>query len=102
VSLVLKGVVFIFQPAVYFLANKRNGTIYIGVTSNLPQRITQHKMGQTDGFSKKYQTYRLVWYQYFETIADAISAEKKLKNWNREWKIRLIEKDNPYWNDLEI
>jgi len=100
--LVLKGVVFIFQPAVYFLANKRNGTIYIGVTSNLPQRITQHKMGQTDGFSKKYQTYRLVWYQYFETIADAISAEKKLKNWNREWKIRLIEKDNPYWNDLEI
>ena len=84
------------------MANKRNGTIYIGVTSNLPQRITQHKMGQTDGFSKKYQTYRLVWYQYFETIADAISAEKKLKTWNREWKIRLIEKDNPYWNDLEI
>ena len=90
------------QPAVYILASKRNGTLYIGVTSNLSQRISQHRGNQVSGFSNKYKTHHLVWYQFYETMIAAIDAEKKLKKWNREWKVQLIEKVNPYWQDLEI
>ncbi len=90
------------QPTVYILASKRNGTLYIGVTSNLSQRICQHRGNQVSGFSNKYQPHLLVWYQFFETMLSAIDAEKKLKKWDREWKVQLIEKVNHYWQDLEI
>ncbi len=90
------------QPSVYILASKRNGTLYIGVTSNLSQRISQHRANQVSGFSNKYRTHILVWYQFYETMLAAIEAEKKLKKWDREWKVQLIEKANPYWQDLEI
>lgn len=83
------------QPCVYILATDRNGTLYIGVTSNLAQRITQHKNGEIDGFTKKYSVHRLVWYEYFDTMLTAIEEEKRLKEWNRQWKLRLIEKNNP-------
>ena len=88
------------QPCVYILATDRNGTLYIGVTSNLAQRITQHKNGEIDGFTKKYSVHRLVWYEYFDTMLTAIEEEKRLKEWNRQWKLRLIDKNNPYWKDL--
>ncbi len=90
------------EPAVYILASKRNGTLYVGVTSNLPQRIAQHKAGVVDGFTKKYGVHTLVWYESLPTMLEAIAAEKKLKKWRRAWKIALIEKENPYWNDLEV
>ena len=90
------------QPAVYILASKRNGTLYIGVTSDLSRRITQHRENQAPGFSNRYHTYILVWYGFYETMLSAIEAEKKLKKWNRKWKTQLIEKANPYWQDLEI
>ena len=90
------------EPAVYILASKRNGTLYVGVTSNLPQRIAQHKAGVVDGFTKKYGVHTLVWYESLPTMLEAIAAEKKLKKWRRAWKIALIEKENPYWHDLEV
>ena len=90
------------EPAVYILASKRNGTLYDGVTSNLPQRIAQHKAGVVDGFPKKYGVHTLVWCECLPTMLEAIAAEKKLKKWRRAWKIALIEKENPYWNDLEV
>lgn len=90
------------EPAVYIPAGKRNGTLYIGVTSNLPQRISQHKAGVTDGFTKKYKVHTLVWYEYLSAMLEATAAEKKLKKWRRAWKIALIEKENPYRNDLEV
>lgn len=90
------------EPAVYILANRRNGTLYVGVTSNLAQRITQHKAGAVDGFTKKHGVHLLVWYECFPTMLEAIAAEKKLKKWRRAWKIALIEQENPYWNDLEV
>ena len=86
--------------AVYILASKRNGTLYIGVTSDLARRVTQHKNKEADGFTKKYGVDILVWYQTFDSITDAITAEKRLKEWKRDWKVQLIERDNPYWNDL--
>ena len=86
--------------AVYILASKRNGTLYIGVTSDLVRRVTQHKNKEADGFTKKYGIDILVWYQTFDSITDAITAEKRLKEWKRSWKVQLIERDNPYWNDL--
>lgn len=90
------------EPAVYIPASKRNGTLYISVTSNLPQRISQHKAGVTDGFTKKYKVHTLVWYEYLPAMLEATAAEKKLKKWRRAWKIALIEKANPYRNDLEV
>ena len=90
------------EPAVYILASKRNGTLYVGVTSNLPQRIAQHKAGVVDGFTKKYGVHTLVCYECLPTMLEAIAAEKKLKKWRHAWKIALIEKENPYWNDLEV
>ena len=88
------------QPCVYMLASRRNGTLYVGVTSNLPKRIWQHKHGVVDGFTKQYRIRDLVWYELHETMESAILREKVLKNWKRAWKIRLIEGENPDWNDL--
>ncbi|HEY2034516.1 MAG TPA: GIY-YIG nuclease family protein [Rhizomicrobium sp.] len=86
--------------AVYMMANKRHGTIYIGVTSELFKRIGDHRNGRVAGFTKKYGLTRLVWYQPFERMTDAIQRETSLKKYPREWKINLIEEDNPDWNDL--
>ena len=88
------------QPAVYILANKPIGTIYVGVTSNLIKRIWQHKNNQADGFTQKHQIHNLVWYEMHETMESAISKEKNLKNWKRSWKIELIEMNNKNWDDL--
>ena len=88
------------QPCVYLLASKRNGTLYIGVTSNLPQRVWQHKEGFIQGFTKRYGVHTLVWYEAHETMESAITREKALKEWKRTWKLALIEKDNPTWLDL--
>ncbi len=85
---------------VYILASKRNGTLYIGVTANLLQRIDQHKQKVVDGFTKDYNITKLVWYEVHDTIESAIFREKQLKKWNRLWKLRLIEESNPNWNDL--
>ncbi len=85
---------------IYILASKKNGTLYIGVTSNLVQRIYQHKNGKADGFTKKYGVHQLVYYEQIEDINSAIMKEKRLKAWKRQWKIDLIEKSNPTWKDL--
>ena len=87
-------------PAVYILASQCNGTLYIGVTSNLTQRIWQHREGLADGFTKQYKVKTLVWYEQHATMESAISKEKAMKKWNRTCKLNLIEKDNPLWNDL--
>ena len=88
------------QPAVYILSNRRNGTLYIGVTSNLIKRIYQHKNDFIEGFSKKHNTHILVYYELHGSMEAAITREKQVKEWRRAWKIKLIEKMNPYWNDL--
>ena len=85
---------------VYILASKPNGTLYIGMTSNLIQRVWQHKNKLVSGFTEKYDVTNLVYFEIHNEPADAIAREKRLKKWNRSWKIRLIEKDNPEWNDL--
>ena len=88
------------QFYVYILASDRNGTLYIGVTSNVIQRVWQHQEKQVDGFTKKYDVQKLVWFEHHENAESAITREKQIKKWNRNWKIRLIEETNPYWNDL--
>ena len=90
------------QPAIYILASKYNGTFYIGVTSNLPQRIYQHREGLVEGFSKKYGTKTLVYVEIFEDMPNAIAREKSLKGVTRAKKITLIESVNPSWEDLTI
>ena len=85
---------------VYVLASKLNGTLYIGVTSNLSKRVYEHKTGAADGFTKKYSVHILVWYECTENVESAITREKQIKKWNRAWKLRLIEKTNPNWRDL--
>jgi putative endonuclease len=85
---------------VYILASGYNGTIYIGVTSNLLQRIWQHKENQTEGFTKKYNVKKLVWYEQHDSIDKAILREKQLKKWNRPWKLCLINEFNIEWEDL--
>ena len=87
---------------VYLVASARNGTLYIGVTSDLSRRIWQHKESVVDGFTRRYAVRRLVWYEVHECAESAISREKQIKKWNRAWKIRLIEERNPYWNDLFV
>ena len=87
-------------PAVYILASKRNGTLYIGVTSDVVRRVWQHKNGEVEGFSRKYGIKRLVYVEAHATMSDAILREKQLKRWQRAWKISLIERDNPEWRDL--
>ncbi len=88
------------QYCVYIITNKRNGTLYIGVTGNLQQRIYQHKEKQTEGFSKKYNLNKLVYYEQTENVVSALEREKQLKKWKRRWKLDLIEKENPDWQDL--
>ncbi len=85
---------------VYILSNKKNGTLYIGVTSNLPSRINQHKAGEIEGFPRKYGLNRLVWYEPFENLHDARLVERQMKKWKRNWKINRIERLNPRWMDL--
>ncbi|MDO8564686.1 MAG: GIY-YIG nuclease family protein [bacterium] len=85
---------------VYILASKRNGTLYIGVTSDLKNRVLQHTMGMADGFTKTYKVHTLVYYECTESIESAIAREKQLKKWKRKWKLDLIEKENPVWKDL--
>ena len=88
------------QPAVYILASERNGTLYIGVTSDLTTRIWQHRDDVVKGFTSRYAVHRLVWFEFHEGMAEAIAREKRLKNWNRAWKLRLIERSNRDWKDL--
>ena len=88
------------QGFVYILTNKRNGTLYTGVTSDLRQRMHMHRKGLVDGFTKRYNLKRLVWYEAHVDLQEAIVREKRIKSWRRLWKIRLIEQDNPEWNDL--
>ena len=88
------------QYYVYILARKRNGTLYIGVTSDLVKRAYEHKSDLVDGFTKKYGVHDLVNYETVDSIESAIAREKQLKKWNRAWKVRLVEKGNPYWRDL--
>jgi putative endonuclease len=87
-------------PAVYILASRRNGTLYIGVTSDLAQRVSLHKQDLIKGFTRKYRVHRLVYYEMHPTMDAAILREKQLKEWRRLWKIRLIESMNPAWVDL--
>jgi len=87
------------QPAVYILASKRNGTLYIAVTSDLVKRVWQHKNGVVEGFTKKYQVHLLVYFELYEDMEEAILREKRRKKWNRQWKLRLIEEANPEWKD---
>ncbi len=88
------------QPAVYILASKRNGTLYIGVTSNIVKRVWEHKNNLIDGFTKKYNIHNLVYFELHGDMLSAISSEKQMKKWNRNWKIQLIEENNPNWKDL--
>ena len=88
------------QPAVYILASKRNGTLYIGVTSNLVKRIWEHRNNIVEGFTQKYGVHQLVWYELHGTMESAIMREKRLKEWKRAWKLKLIEEKNPEWRDL--
>ena len=88
------------QPCVYIMTNQRNGTLYIGVTSDLTKRMWQHKNEVVDGFTKKYKLHSLVWYEPHETMESAIAREKALKYWHRVWKVRIIEQMNPDWCDL--
>ena len=87
-------------PCVYILASKPNGTLYIGVTSDLIQRVWQHKNDFVEGFTKRYGVHSLVWHEVHGSMESAITREKALKKWRRAWKIELIEEDNPKWLDL--
>jgi putative endonuclease len=91
-----------FQPGVYIMANRKNGTLYTGVTSHLMQRILQHREGAFEGHSKEHGTKMLVWFELHQTIETAILREKRVKKWNRQWRINLIEAANPDWRDLAI
>jgi putative endonuclease len=85
---------------VYIMSNRRNGTLYVGVTSNLSRRVWEHREGLCDGFTKQYGLKRLVYYEPFEDIGTAIQREKTMKHWPRAWKVRLIHGFNPEWDDL--
>jgi putative endonuclease len=88
------------QPCVYILASREYGILYIGVTSDVVARLYQHRTGQVGGFTSRYRVYRLIRFELFETMSEAISREKQLKRWHRQWKINLIESENPQWVDL--
>ncbi|GMR06905.1 MAG: GIY-YIG nuclease family protein [Gammaproteobacteria bacterium] len=87
-------------PCVYILASRQNGTLYTGVSSNLVKRIWEHKNNIYESFTKRYTVHTLVWYEMHETMDTAILREKAIKNWKREWKIKIIEERNPKWRDL--
>jgi putative endonuclease len=88
------------QPCVYILASRRNGTLYVGVTSDLARRAWEHRVGELEGFTKYYGVHRLVYAEFHASMTDAILREKRMKRWCRAWKIELIERDNPTWRDL--
>jgi putative endonuclease len=88
------------HPCVYLLASRRNGTLYIGVTSDIVKRIWEHKNDAVEGFTKRYGVHILVWCEAHETMESAITREKTIKGWKRRWKLELIEKENPQWIDL--
>ena len=88
------------SPCVYILASKRNGVLYIGVTSDLAHRMSQHNLGVFDGFTEKYAIKQLVYYEHHLTMNDAIAREKRMKDWKRAWKVGRIERFNPEWRDL--
>ena len=90
----------IHQYYVYILSNKKNGTLYIGMTNDLERRVFEHKNELIEGFSKKYELKKLVYFETFQYVTDAITREKRMKKWKRQWKINLIEEKNPNWNDL--
>lgn len=85
---------------VYIMASKKNGTLYIGVTGDLARRVWQHKNNVHEGFTQKYAVHHLVWYEVHREVAEAIQREKQMKKWRRQWKINLIEQENPDWKDL--
>ncbi len=85
---------------IYLLANRRNGTLYVGVTSDLVKRVWEHKHDSVEGFTQRYGVHRLVYYEVCDDIRDAIIREKRLKKWDRGWKLRMIEEVNPAWDDL--
>jgi putative endonuclease len=88
------------RPCVYILASQRNGTLYVGVTSDLAARVWQHRSGSGSEFVQTYRVYRLVFVEFHDTMADAILREKRIKKWRRAWKLELIEQHNPQWRDL--
>jgi putative endonuclease len=88
------------QPAAYILASKRNGTLYIGATSDLIKRVWEHKNGMVEGFTKRYSVHRLVWCEMHESIESAMTRERRIKEWKRAWKLKLIESANPEWEDF--
>ena len=88
------------RPCVYILASRRNGTLYVGVTSDLARRVADHRSGAVAGFTRDYAVYRLVFAEFHDTMADAILREKHIKKWRRAWKLAMIERDNPQWRDL--
>ena len=88
------------EPCVYLLASGRNGTLYVGVTSNLVARVWQHRNEVVDGFTRRYHVHSLVWFERHETMVSAIQREKAIKAWKRAWKLELIEGLNPDWRDL--
>ena len=88
------------KPAVYILASERNGTLYIGVTSDLIKRVWEHREWVVDGFTKKYSVHKLVYFEQYDDMENAIIREKRLKKWRRAWKRNRIEQGNPHWNDL--
>ena len=88
------------QACVYILASRRNGTLYVGVTSDLIKRVWEHKSDLVEGFTKRYSVHTLVWYERHESMPTAIQREMAIKEWRRKWKLELIEKDNPAWRDL--
>jgi len=88
------------QPVVYILASKPNGTLYVGVSSDISRRIDAHRSGEVPGFTRKYEVKDLVYFELHADMYEAIQREKRIKKWNREWKINLIEKMNPSWRDL--
>lgn len=88
------------QFYVYMMTSQKIGTVYIGVTSDLAKRVWEHKNNVVEGFTKKYEVHRLVWYEVHETAESAIRREKQMKEWKRDWKIKRIEEENPNWNDL--
>jgi putative endonuclease len=88
------------RPCVYILASKRNGTLYVGVTSNIVRRVWEHRSEAVSGFTRQYKVYVLVFAEFHETMESAILREKQIKRWKRGWKLELIERDNPQWHDL--
>ncbi len=88
------------SPCVYILTNRPYGTLYVGVTADLPRRVWEHRNEFVEGFTKKHGLKRLVWYEQHESMIEAISREKRIKRWRRDWKVNLIQSSNPTWGDL--